>query len=100
VPQNIYAGWNANKGLSEFSIGQNFELSYMYRLPFGSGQHFLSGIGGKLNRLVSGWETTGILGAHTGVPFTVGVVETTAARELTPTTQTGFATGRFPTRQY
>lgn len=74
VPQNVYAGWNANKGLSEFNIGQNFELSYTYPLPFGSGQRFLSGIGGKaVNRLLSGWETTGILGAHTGVPFTVGV---------------------------
>lgn len=57
-------------GLSDFSIGQTFVASPIYELPFGRGQRFLAN-GRYVNWLVGGWETSAIITAHGGLPFTV-----------------------------
>jgi hypothetical protein len=48
---------------------QTFKLGYMYQLPFGAGQPFLtsSPIAG---RILGGWEISGIYSAWTGDPLT------------------------------
>jgi hypothetical protein len=45
-------------------------VSGRWELPVGRGQRFLGGVGTGMNRLVGGWEITGIMTALSGFPFT------------------------------
>jgi hypothetical protein len=60
-PQDSY-NLRAERGRSGFDIAHRFSLSYTYDLPFGN-----------RNKLVSGWQTMGIVTLQTGRPFTVGL---------------------------
>jgi hypothetical protein len=44
-----------------------------YQLPFGDGQRWLANQGHVLNRIVGGWNLTGLVAYYTGQPFQVGV---------------------------
>jgi hypothetical protein len=70
LPWDVRLGWQR----SDFNLKHNFVLSHTYLLPFGSGQRYLGSLTGPLNKLVSGWQSVGILGAHTGFPFTIGAI--------------------------
>ena len=61
---------NAAYGLSDFDIGQTLSVSAIYQLPFGRGQRFLAN-GRYIDKLVGGWELSGIITATSGFPFTV-----------------------------
>ena len=61
----------AERGLAEFDVRQSLSLSYVYQLPFGKGQRFLTGAQGLANKLVTGWQLMGISRFLTGSPFTV-----------------------------
>ena len=52
--------WNADKGNCSFDLRHNIAANAVYVLPF------------KGNRLVEGWQITGIEAWHTGVPFSLG----------------------------
>ena len=67
-PWDVRAGWQR----SDLNLKHNFVFSHTYVLPFGSGQHYLGSARGAMDKLVSGWESVGILSAHTGFPFSVG----------------------------
>jgi Carboxypeptidase regulatory-like domain/TonB-dependent Receptor Plug Domain len=54
--------------LAAFDAPQRFVLQYNLDLPFGHGQTYLADTG-KLDRLVSGWEVTGIYTAQSGIPI-------------------------------
>jgi hypothetical protein len=54
---------------SDFDARHTVSANFVYYLPVGSGQRFLSGSGKVLNALVGGWGTSGIVVAHTGYPF-------------------------------
>jgi hypothetical protein len=71
-PQNAYdlAG---SRGVSDFDLPQNFVLSSVYDLPIGSGRRFLSGPGWIRSKVLSGWQTTGILSLRSGFPFTLSI---------------------------
>jgi hypothetical protein len=60
---------NADKGLGSSDLRQNFTLSYVYQLPFGKGQKFLSDLHGVSEALIGGWQVNGITLAHTGFPL-------------------------------
>ncbi|HEX6622605.1 MAG TPA: hypothetical protein VF064_02750, partial [Pyrinomonadaceae bacterium] len=45
--------------------------NWVAELPFGRGKRFLSGTKGLWRRLVSGWQTGGIVGFRTGRPLTI-----------------------------
>lgn len=45
-------------------------MSYDYALPFGRGQHFLSGAHGWSNQIFGGWKLSGVLTLQSGLPFT------------------------------
>ena len=67
---DFYAGQGLGRNYARASFDRtlNFIQSYIYRLPFGGGQHFLShGFAGKI---VGGWQLSGILSARTGSPLT------------------------------
>lgn len=60
---------NVDDGPSLFDRKHIFNLSYVYDLPLGKGHRFS---GGSLaNRLLSGWYTTGIFSAFSGLPLFV-----------------------------
>ncbi|MBV8729922.1 MAG: hypothetical protein JO336_08945, partial [Acidobacteriia bacterium] len=52
--------WAADKGNCSFDLRHNIAANAVYLLPF------------KGNRLVEGWQITGIQAWHTGVPFSLG----------------------------
>jgi outer membrane receptor protein involved in Fe transport len=52
--------WAVDKGPCSFDLRQDIAANVVYLLPF------------KGNRLVEGWQITGIEAWHTGVPFSLG----------------------------
>jgi outer membrane receptor protein involved in Fe transport len=58
--QLVGSGWkNGN-------YPQNFVLSYAYDLPFGAGRRFMAGATGVTERLISGWQISGITTGRAG----------------------------------
>lgn len=62
---------NQEKAVSGFNVPQNLVISYVYDLPFGKGKHFLSGVSGVTDKLISGWEINGISIFQSGFPLTL-----------------------------
>ncbi len=50
---------------------QVLTLNYSYVLPFGRGKTFLSGVGNLVDKLISGWQISGITDFQNGQPFSV-----------------------------
>ncbi len=59
-----------NRATAGFNVGQNFELGWVYELPFGKGKKFLNN--GLVSQIIGGWQFAGIEACYTGTPFTVG----------------------------
>jgi hypothetical protein len=57
-----------NYARADFDRTLNFVQSYVYRVPFGKGQHFLTH--GPAAAILGGWQATGILTLRTGSPLT------------------------------
>jgi hypothetical protein len=57
-------------GNADFDIRHRFVLSYVYNLPFGSGQRFGGDASGIRNQIIGNWQVTGIVSAQTGNWFT------------------------------
>jgi len=57
------------KGRADFDVAHVFAFNGIYELPFGRNKPFLNE-GAWLNRLVGGWQLTGIVSLQTGAPFT------------------------------
>jgi len=76
TPSTVQNAYNLglSKGPASFNLKHQFNTSYSYQLPFGSGQPWGSGATGVLNHLISGWQWNGILTLQSGFPFspTVG----------------------------
>ncbi len=83
--QNWY-NLRGEKALSSFDSRQRLTVSYVYDLPFGKGQKFLSGVTGLADRLVSGWGINGLTTFQKGFPLGI---------TATPNT-TGLNTGLRP----
>ncbi len=49
-----------DKGNSDYMVPQRLTLSYVYELPVGRGKHFLSGTAGFPDKLIKGWQVSGI----------------------------------------
>lgn len=63
------------RGVTPFDITQAFKTNFIYELPFGRGQHFLSGINGWAEKLVGGWGFNGNIRIQSGSPFSLGNVQ-------------------------
>jgi hypothetical protein len=50
---------------------QTLAVNYSYILPFGRGQAFLGGAGNLVDKLVGGWQISGITDFQNGQPFSV-----------------------------
>jgi carboxypeptidase family protein len=60
----------SQKSLSNQDIPHTFVVSYLYQLPFGKNQKFLSGSNPIIRTLVSGFEIGGVQRYQSGQPFT------------------------------
>jgi len=68
TPQNSF-NLKAERGLSDFNVGNRVVLSPVYELPFGRSKPFLAnGIGALL---AGGWQLSGIYSYDSGRPFTI-----------------------------
>jgi hypothetical protein len=75
---------------------QVLALNYSYVLPFGRGQALFSGVGSFVDKVISGWQISGITSAQTGQPFSVtySVPSTYVDKNVTPNaTYHGLAVG-------
>ena len=55
---------------SDFDATHVFNFNGSYELPFGRGKQFFSGANGLVDRLIGGWQLTGILAITSGSPIT------------------------------
>ncbi len=58
-----------NRAAAGFDIPQNFQIGWVWDLPFGKGSHTASK--GAASWILGGWQVNGTLGAYSGTPFTV-----------------------------
>lgn len=66
----FYAGQGIERNYSRATFDRtlNYIQSYIYKLPVGPGEHFLShGMAGKI---LGGWQLSGIFSARSGTPLT------------------------------
>jgi hypothetical protein len=56
----------ADKGYAGTDLRHNFTFSYLYQLPFGKGQRWLTDLPTVADAILGGWELNGILLAHSG----------------------------------
>ncbi len=68
-PSNL--GWGRNRASADFDIPHNFELGYMYELPFGSGKKWAKN-GGPTGAILGGWQINGMFSAFMGRRTTLG----------------------------
>jgi outer membrane receptor protein involved in Fe transport len=73
-PRNVAADY----GLSNFNYKHRFTFSSVYDLPFGRGRKFLSNANAFENAVAGGWQTTSIVTAQSGAPFSVSLATPTA----------------------
>jgi hypothetical protein len=71
-PQNSY-DVQAERGRSNFDVRHRLSASYSYDLPFGKGKRYLAN-GGWATKLLSGWQSFGIVTLQSGRPFTVALL--------------------------
>jgi len=61
-----------SRARSDFDLRHNFNAYWIASLPFGHGQHHLSGAGRALQAVVGDWQFAGSLRARSGFPVTPG----------------------------
>lgn len=57
-------------GHASFDVRHRFTLSYIYQLPFGHGQRYLSGASGAVEQILGGWQVAGITTISSGNWYT------------------------------
>jgi hypothetical protein len=66
--------WNnlkAEKSLSSQDVSQRLVISYVYDLPFGHGQKYMSDVSGVTSKIVSGWGVDGVTTFQKGFPLPI-----------------------------
>ncbi|HUS05568.1 MAG TPA: TonB-dependent receptor [Bryobacteraceae bacterium] len=66
----------ADRGLASFNVAHRSVTSFLYDLPFGHNQKFLTE--GLASKLLGGFQISGIYSMQTGFPFTVNLTGDTA----------------------
>ncbi len=59
-----------NYGPSDFDVRHNITANYFVNSPFGRSGKFLHNANGLLDRIVGGWQLTGVVHYSTGMPWT------------------------------
>jgi hypothetical protein len=66
-----------DRGHSAQDIRHTITSNWIYQLPFGAGQKYLST--GAASKILGGWETSGIWTARTGRMLTIGIARSASA---------------------
>lgn len=78
------AGWQGfmdnhdirrDRGLSDFDTDHRLVTSFVYNLPFGRGQRFLSSASGVTDALLGGWQINGIVMFQRGFPYGINALD-------------------------
>jgi hypothetical protein len=72
--------WNnlkAEKSLSSQDVSQRLVISYVYDLPFGRGQKYMSDATGVTSKIVSGWGVDGVTTFQKGFPLPISFAGST-----------------------
>ena len=69
--QNAY-NINAERSVSGFDLTHNLSASWLWQLPFGSGQRFSAG-NRFMNGVIGGWQLNGIVTMTSGIPYDITV---------------------------
>ncbi len=70
--------WNnlrLDRSLASFDVPQRLVLSYVYDLPFGKGQTYLSHVNGFVNQIIGGWGMEGVTTLQSGFPLHFGTAQ-------------------------
>ena len=59
------------RGSSDFDIRHNINANVLYELPFGKGKRFLRNSSAWLDQMVGGWQISGIIRYHSGLPSVI-----------------------------
>ena len=70
---NILNSWNPglNRSASDFDTRHLLTLDWVYQLPFGRGRAFASSANRLLNRVIAGWQLSGLSRLTSGLPFSL-----------------------------
>jgi hypothetical protein len=60
-----------NRAVSDFDTTHIVTVDWVYQLPFGPGQSYLSNSNGFVNAFIGGWQFSGIFRTTSGLPFSV-----------------------------
>ena len=60
------------RGNSDFNLNQVLNGNFIYDLPFGRGRQFAAGVPSWADRIIGGWEVSGLPTWHTGYPYFAG----------------------------
>jgi hypothetical protein len=80
IGASAFNGWqgfldNSNPerdhGLSDFDVDHRLVGSFVYNLPFGSGEKFAGNATGVKNAVIGGWQVNGIYTWQRGFPITI-----------------------------
>ena len=83
-----FAGFNYNKGLSDFHAKHNWVMNFTWELPFAKG---VTGVAGKL---LDGWQLSGISNLRSGSPLTVFVSRNRSRSQWNPSIGPGLGLDR------
>ncbi len=60
-----------NYALSDFDRTHSLQANWVYELPFGNGKALLNNVNGVVDRIINGWDISGVYALQSGRPFTV-----------------------------
>lgn len=58
-------------GSSDFDLRQQFNVNFIYELPFGRGKPFGGSAGSVLQQFIGGWQLSGLVRYNSGLPFDI-----------------------------
>jgi Carboxypeptidase regulatory-like domain/TonB dependent receptor len=61
----------AERSVDASDLTHSFVAHYNYELPFGTGKHYGNGWSRPVDAVLGGWEWSGILTAHSGLPLSI-----------------------------
>jgi len=64
-----------DRGINPYDITHSFKTNFIYELPFGRGQRWLSGASGLVNGFLGGWGFNGSIRVQSGNPVNFGNVQ-------------------------
>jgi hypothetical protein len=60
-----------NYAPSDFDRRHSLQANWVYELPFGNGKALFNGANGVVDRIIGGWDISGVYALQSGRPFTV-----------------------------